>query len=125
MSATLGTDRRIGGTASVTVDGRTYLLVGELTYGVSQVRRTTMTGQDRVHGYQEMPTPGFIAGTFRDVAELRVEDFNAMTDVSVVVSLNNGKTISGTGMWTVEAQEVATTEGTFAVRWEGDRVETV
>ncbi len=125
MSGTYGTDRRIAGTASVTVDGRTHLLVGELTYGVSSVTRTTLTGQDGVHGYSEMPSPGFIAGTFRDVADLRVEDFNAMRDVSVVITLVNGKTISGTGMWTVGAQEVATTEGTFAVRWEGDRVETV
>lgn len=125
MSGTLGTDRRIGGTASVTVDGRTYLLSGDLTYGVSTVRRTTLTGQDGVHGFQELPIAGFIAGTFRDVRDLRVEDFNEMTDVSVVVSLNNGKTIAGAGMWTVEAQEVNTLEGTFAVRWEGNRVETI
>lgn len=124
MSGTT-TDRRIAGQLSITVDGRTVLVNGEVTYGVSTVRRETRTGQDGVHGYIEMPVPGFIAATLSDVRDLRVEDFNAMRNVSVVVSYASGKTIAGTGLWTTDAQEVNGTDGTFAVRWEGDRVETI
>jgi hypothetical protein len=125
MSGTIGTERRLAGTASITVDGRTYLLVGDPTYGVSAVRRTTLPGMDGIHGYKDEPIPGFISATLRDVRDLRLEDFNAMTNVSVVLTLNSGKIIAGTGLWTVDAQEVNVTEATFSVRWEGDRVETV
>lgn len=117
------TSRRLAGTATVTVDGRSYLLVGELAYRTARVQRETLTGQDRVHGYAERPIAGFISGTFRDVADLTVADFNAMTDATVCAQLANGKMVIGTNMWTVEAQEVKTAEGTFDVRWEGDLVE--
>ena len=115
---------RLAGIASVAVDGTTYMLAGELEYGVSNVERETLTGQDAVHGYSEKPVPGYIAGTFRDNDEFDVLDFNGMTDVTVQAELANGKVISGSGMWTVSKQEVKTTDGTFQVRFEGPVVET-
>ena len=36
---------------------------------------------------------------------MSVADFNAMTNVSVVAELANGKTIVGRNMWTVDAQD--------------------
>lgn len=114
---------RLAGIAYLTVDGTSYMLAGDLSYGVSKVSRETLTGQDDVHGYAEKPHAGFIAGTLRDSSGLTVADINAMTNVNVVVELANGKMIIGRNMWTVEAQEVKATEGTFEVRWEGKYVE--
>jgi hypothetical protein len=113
------TTNRLAGIAYVSVDGTQYMLVGDLAYNVSSVSRETLTGQDAVHGYSEKPHAGYIAGTFRDGGGLTVADFNAMTSVTVVCELANGKTIVGGGMWTVETQEVKTMEGAFEVRWEG------
>lgn len=113
------TTNRLAGVAYITVDGANYRLVGELSYGPSKVKRDTLTGQDAVHGYSEMPVPGFISGTFRDAGGLKVADFNAMTNVTVVAELANGKTVIGRNMWQVgEALEVKTQEATVDVRWE-------
>jgi hypothetical protein len=117
------TTNRLAGVAYVTVDGQTYMLAGDLGYKVSKVSRETLIGQDTVHGYSEKPVAGHIAGTFRDAGGLSVAQINAMTNVTVVAELANGKTIIGRNMWTVEDQEVKTAEGTFEVKWESASVE--
>jgi hypothetical protein len=117
------TTNRLAGTAFLSVDGQTYMLAGDLGYSPSGVTRETLTGQDRVHGYSEKPKQGSISGTLRDAGGLSVKAFNAMTNVTVTLELANGKTVIGRNMWTVEAQEVKTAEGTFEVKWEGFSVE--
>jgi hypothetical protein len=114
---------RLAGKAYLSVDGASYMLRGKLAYGVSSVKRETKSGQDGVHGYGEMPIPGFISGTLSDAGGLTVADFNAMTNVTVVAELANGKTVIARNAWTVEAQEVDTEEATFDVRWESRSVE--
>ncbi|MGN6518660.1 MAG: phage tail tube protein [Dokdonella sp.] len=113
------TTNRLAGIATVTVDGVSYMLSGELEYQVSGVKRDTLVGQDRVHGYSEMPVQGYISGSFRDNGQLSTADINAMTNVTVVAELANGKTIVGRNGWTVETPPaVKTTEATFDVKWE-------
>jgi hypothetical protein len=109
----------VGGTATLTVDGQAYLLRGAFKYSAVTVKRETKSGQDKVHGFTEMPTPGMISGTLSDSGDLTVADFNSMRGVSISVELANGKTVIGSGMWTVDAQEVDSEEGTFDVKWEG------
>lgn len=114
---------RLAGIATLAVDGNVYRLQGALEYNPSKVNRATLTGQDGVHGYSEMPVAGHIAGTFRDSGGLKVGDFNAMTNVTVTCVLANGKTVTGRNMWQVgEALAVNTQEGTVEVRWESDDV---
>ena len=117
------TTNRLAGLAYLSVDGQSYMLAGDLSYSVSRIHRETLVGQDRVHGYSEKPHAAFISGTFRDAGGLTVANFNAMTGVTVTCELANGKTIIGRSMWTCEAQEVKTMEGTFEVKWEGLSVE--
>jgi hypothetical protein len=118
----MGANNRLAGTASITVSGRNYMLVGELSYDPSTVKRETKTGQDGVHGFGEMPKAGKISGTLRDSGDLTVADINGMVNETVVLTLANGKTIIGRNMWTVESQEVKTAEATFEVVWEGPSV---
>lgn len=113
------TTQRLAGVAYIAVDGMTYMLAGDLSYSPGSVKRESLSGQDQVHGYSEMPRPPFISGTLRDAGSLTVNDFNNMTNVTISLELANGKLVTGKGMWTVEAQEVKTQEGTFEVRWEG------
>jgi hypothetical protein len=116
------TTSRLAGIAYITVDGNSYMLAADASYQVSTVSRETLTGQDRVHGYSEKPVAGFISGTFRDSNALTVADFNAMTNVTVVLELANGKTIVGRNMWTTDVQEVKTSEATFDVKFESTSV---
>ena len=119
------TTNRLAGIAYLSVDGQSYMLSGDLAYNPSTVTRETATGQDGVHGYIEKPHAGYISGTLRDAGGLTVASFNAMTNVTVTAELANGKTVVGRNMWTVDAQEVKTAEGTFDVKWEGLSVEEI
>jgi hypothetical protein len=112
------TSNRLAGTASVTTNGVTIMVAGQFKYSPSTVKRETLTGMDRVHGYKEKPSAPYISCQVRDSGGTTVADFNDMTDVTVVAELANGKTIIGTGMWTVESQEVGSEDAVFDVRWE-------
>lgn len=113
---------RLAGVAYLSVNGGTLMLAGDLKYQLSGVKRETLTGQDGVHGYSEMPVPGYIEAAVRDAGTAKVSDVNAQTNVTVVAELANGKTIVLRGGWTVETQEVETSEAKFTVRWESPSV---
>jgi hypothetical protein len=112
------TSNRLAGTAYLTVDGQSYMVEAESSYKVSSVKRETLKGQSGVHGYKESPEEGMISATLRDAQGLSVASINAMTNANVMLKLANGKTIIGSGMWTVDVQEVKTSEATFEVKWE-------
>ncbi|TCK43983.1 tail tube protein [Paraburkholderia sp. BL8N3] len=109
----------IAGTAYLTVDGVNYQLEGELKYDVGSVTRETQSGQDTVHGFSEKPKPPYISASIRDSGGLSWAAINAMRSQTIVLELANGKTVIGRKMWTVEAQEVDTTEAKGTVKWEG------
>jgi hypothetical protein len=117
------TTNRLAGIAYISVDGVSYMLAADASYSVSRIERESLVGQDKVHGYSEKPKPGHISATLRDAGGLSVAAFNAMTNTTVTLELANGKTVIGRNMWTVEAQEVKTSEATFEVKWEGPSVE--
>jgi hypothetical protein len=79
----------------------------------------TVDGMDRIHGYSEKPNVPHIGGTIRDMGNLSVAALNAMTNVTVVAELANGKTIIGRNMWTVETQTAKSADATIDVKWEG------
>lgn len=116
------TTNRLAGVANISVDGVSYLLQGELTWSPSVVTRESLVGQDQVHGYKEMPIAPFISGTLRDTNNLTVQDFNNMTNVTLSLTLANGKQVVGRNMWCVNVQEVKSMEATFEVRFEGGSV---
>jgi len=109
----------IAGTAYITIDGVNYQLEGELRYDVGAVTRESLAGQDTVHGFSEKPKAPSISASIRDSGGVSLAAINAMRSNTVVLELANGKTIIGRNMWTVEAQEVDTTEAKFTVKWEG------
>jgi len=113
---------KLAGVAYLTIDGTSYKIAGDAKYSPSSIKRETLIGQSGVDGYSEMPAAGSISMSVRDAGNLKVADFNAMRNVTVVLELANGKTITGGNMWCVEAQEVDTTEGKFDVRFEGRSV---
>lgn len=116
------TSNRIAGTANVVVDGVTIMVAGKFKYRPSKVKRETLTGMDRVHGYKESPISGLISMDVRDSGGTSVSDFNDMTNVTVTATLANGKIIIGSGMWTTDAQEVESEDAIFSVTFESDDV---
>ncbi|HEI6946356.1 TPA: phage tail tube protein [Yersinia enterocolitica] len=116
------TSNRLAGTAYVTVDGLTIMVAGQFKYSPSRVKRETLTGMDGVHGYKETFNVPFISCQIRDSGGTSISDFNDQTNVNIVCELANGKTIIGSGMWSVNTQEVDSTEATADIRWEGGSV---
>lgn len=113
----------LAGIASLTIDGVNYLVAGDLKYQVSGRKRETLEGQDSIHGFSEKPRAGKISLSLRDRGDLSVAAVQAMTNVTIVAELANGKTIVGSNMWSVEDQEVDTTDGKFDAVFEGKSVQ--
>jgi hypothetical protein len=120
MSNLIGVPR--AGTASLSIDGVPYDITNT-AYFANVVKRETLKGQNAIHGFKEMPEAPYISGTIRDAATLSLAALNAMRNVTVTLTLANGKTVSGDGMWSTDLEEVETEEGTFKVKFEGYTVE--
>lgn len=120
MSAT--TTNRRAGIASLSIDGVAYDVVSDANYMPGTVKRETLIGQSGIQGYSEMPMAPYIGATIRDNGSLTVQSFNAMTNVTLVLTLANGKLVYGEGMWNVEAEEVKTQEASFSIKFEGSIV---
>lgn len=116
------TTRRISGSAYATVDGLSLPVAGNPKYRAASVTRETVPGMDGIHGYSEKPQAGMIGFQCRDVLGVGIATFQDMTNVTVELRLNNGKTVTGTGMWLVSAVEVNSADGTFDLAFEGDNV---
>jgi tail tube protein len=116
---------RLAGITSLTIDGDPYMVVSDVTWSPVRWRRETLSGLDAIHGFSEVPAPGYIEATLRDAGDLSVDSFNEMRCVEVQVQLANGKVVGGSNMWCISALEVRAAEGTFQVRFDGvDVVET-
>jgi hypothetical protein len=116
---------KVGGIAYIKVDGKQFLLRGNLKYGPADRERETVAGMDQVHGFKEMVKTPFVEMDLTDTAGLNVKKFQEMTDVSVVVELGNGKQFVLSNAWCVTAPEVDASEGQFTVRFEGLRGEEI
>lgn len=110
---------RFAGIAFVKVNGTQYPLKGSFTVSPSRYEREGIAGQDRVHGYKEMPRVPFIEGDISTVPGLSIEDLEAITDATVTAELSNGSVYVLTGAWCTLAQEIDTAEGQTTVRFEG------
>lgn len=112
---------RRAGVASGFIDGVPYDII-ETRYSPSKWTRETLKGQNGIHGFSEMPQQGRIVMSIRDAGGMTVADFSDMSDVEVQLSLANGKTVGGAGMWCTEAVEVNTVEASMEVTFEGKQV---
>ncbi|ULH12270.1 phage tail tube protein [Serratia marcescens] len=109
----------LAGTAYVSVDGMTIMVVGQFKYSTGRFKRETLIGMDGVHGYKETFFAPYISCQVRDSGSTVLADINNQVNVTIVVELANGKTLVGSGMWTADTQEVDSEEATFTVKWEG------
>jgi hypothetical protein len=110
---------RIAGVAFLKVDGNLYPLRGNFTVSPSAVERQGIAGQDRVHGYSELPRVPFIEGDVSLVPELSMEAVEQVTAATVTAELANGKVYVLREAWCRSALELNTREGQVRVRFEG------
>ena len=111
--------QRFAGIAFLMVDGDQLALRGNFTVSPSSVERTMIAGQDRVHGYQELPRVPYIEGDISTIPERSLEALEDQTDVTVVAQLANNKQYTLIGATCKAALENNTRDGQVRVRWEG------
>lgn len=111
--------QKFAGIAFLFVNGNMLALRGNFTVSPSPVERTMLAGQDGVHGFQELPRVPFIEGDISTIQELRLEDLDGQTDVSVVAQLANGWQYTLIGATCKAALEANARDGQVRVRWEG------
>ena len=82
-------------------------------------------GQDRVHGYKEIPKPAFLECDLSDRANVDIKRYSDMRDVDLTVELGNGKMFVMQGAWCVTPPELDTAEGQYPVRFEAVEAEEI
>ncbi|BBC78730.1 phage tail tube protein [Acetobacter orientalis] len=112
----------LAGSASLTINGEAWNVVGELQWQPSGDVNETLKGQSTVEGFQSMPGQGFIQATLRDRRDRKVSDFQGASGLEVIAVLANGKVITAVDGWQVEQINLNTQEGTFELKVESATV---
>ncbi len=118
------TSGAIAGTASATINGKSYNIAGEGTYQPSGSKREPLIGQDGFHGFSEMPQPGKITWKGRDTGAISIAELSEAVDATVVLILANGKTVIGRNMARMGDGPITvnTEDSTFDVEFVGPDV---
>ena len=111
----------IAGTAYLKADGKQYDLRGNMTVSIGAFERETVTGQDGVHGYTEMPKASFIEADLSDSGGLSLEQIGEIRNATITVELINGKVYALQEAWCMMAPELNTADGSMTVRFEAKR----
>ena len=110
----------IAGLATVTVDGTQIAVRANCVVSPDPIEREGISGQDRVHGYREMPRVPYIE---LDVSMQANQPVNWAATVvgnsTVVALLADGRTFQLNQAWYRGATEIATQEGQYRARFEG------
>ncbi len=118
-------DQRRAGLIQVQVNGEIMDAKGSWSYGLGRSKRDAMIGSDGVHGYKETPQIAFIEGAITDRGNLDVAALVTGRDLTVTLSLSNGKVIVLRDGWFAGEGTASTEEAEITVRWEGANAEEI
>lgn len=112
-------NRRIGGTAYVKSDGKSFTVQGNLKLNMSAFSREGIAGMDGVHGYKETPTVPYISFDASYTASTDIETIHATTDATIQVELANGHVYLLSEAWFSGDLEIDGAEGKLGLKFEG------
>lgn len=108
---------RRGGLISFNVDGEPYEAKGNFTYNLGRPLREEIVGANSIHGYKSTPQAAMIEGEFTDRKDLDVGKLVELEDVTVTLTLGNGKSVVLREAWFSGEGNVQTEEGNIAVKF--------
>jgi hypothetical protein len=117
--------QRRAGLIQLQVNGEIHDAKGSFSYNLGRPMREAMIGADRVHGYKETPQIAFIEGAITDRGTLDVAALASGRDLTVTLSLANGKVIVLRDAWFAGEGTASTEEAEIPVRWEGSNAEEI
>ena len=118
-------NQRKGGIIQLQVDGEILEAKGNFSYNLGRPEREPILGADTVHGYMEKPRVAFVEGEITDRGNLNLANLSQLTDVTVTLTLANGKVFVLRDAWSAGEWSGNTDEGNISVRFEGIGAEEV
>lgn len=112
------TNRKIGGTVYVRIDGVVVPVRGNVTGTPETQTRESVTGADGVHGYTETKVPAFIEVDITDRADVDWPSLVQSVGVEVQAETSPGRTLVLSNAWQINQGEVDMVEGQSTLRWE-------
>lgn len=112
-------DQRRAGMIQLQTNGEIQDAKGNFTYNMGAPKREPIIGADGVHGFKETPQVAFIEGAITDRSTLDVKALVKLKDVTVTLTLGNGKVIVLRDAWFAGDGNATTDEAEIAVRFEG------
>lgn len=114
---------KLAGPVAFSVDGVNYDVVDSLTYSTGGWRREELLSLSGPKGeFREVPYHGRITANIRDHRDSSLADWQAMSNVTVIARLANGKTVSGSGLFVLDAIEINAADATFSVTFCGAEI---
>lgn len=118
-------DQRRAGMIQLQVSGEVQDAKGEFSYNMGRPKRDAIVGTDAVHGYKEVPQVAMIDGAITDRGTLDLAALVTGKDLTVTLTLGNGKVIVLRDAWFAGDGTAKTDEAEIAVRWEGRNAEEI
>jgi hypothetical protein len=100
------------------VNGERLEAKGTFTINPGIAKRDAIIGADGIHGYKETPQVAFIEGAITDAPDLDTTRLREVTNATITVQLNNGKTITLEDAWYANEGNMTTDEAEIGVRYE-------
>lgn len=113
-------NRRFG-IRQLSIDGVVYLAKGGVTYSLGGDKLESVMGVDRRHGNKVTRIPAYIEATITDGGQgFVLRALTSLTDATVIIELENGKTIKmGHASYCAEGK-VTAEEGEIEAKFESD-----
>lgn len=114
----MANEQRRGGLITLKVDGEVQDAKGAFDCSFGTPKREGIVGQDRGHGYKELPQLASVEGTITDRRTLDVKKLTTGEGLTITVDLANGKTFVLHNAYYAGDPMVNTEEGEIKVKWE-------
>ncbi|GAB6854167.1 phage tail tube protein [Asaia astilbis] len=112
----------LAGTATLTINGETWNIVGDAQWQATGFANETLKGQSATEGFGRMPQQGFFQATLRDRRDRATSNFQGASGLDITLEQANGKIITVVAGWQTGEITVNTQEGTFELHVESDIV---
>lgn len=111
---------RVGGLIYFKANGKQFSCKGSWDYNLGEVKRDAVVGSDGMHGFKELPQAPRITGTITDNSDMDLaQDLLNITDETLTLELNNGKTVVMRNGFFTGSGDVATEEGEISAEFSG------
>lgn len=118
-------DQRRAGFIQIQVQGEVQDAKGAFTYNLGRPKREAIMGSDGIHGFKETPQVAMIEGAITDRGTLDLSALVTGRDLTVTLTLGNGKVIVLRDAWYASDGTASSEEAEIPVRWEGANAEEV